>query len=343
MKTLRVKNEIKTHIVITHTPEIEIKKYLGKKNILVCDKNTYGLVKLSFDGVIFLKESSKDAYTLERVLKGFFKNKVDRDTRIFCLSGGALSDLVGFACGIWMRGIDYVIVPTTLLSQIDASIGGKTAVDWFGIRNMLGSFHFPWAVIINPSFSLKQEYTSYRQAFGEIFKYIIIMKKDESDKLLSLLQGVVKRDLDAIEKVVKLCIDFKKKIVEADPFDRSGIRVILNFGHTPAHAIESIYNIPHGDAVLYGCIFELMLSKELGYISTQQLKRFIEISSLLRRRIDIDEKGFSRFIKVISYDKKNTSSNAFLVRTPDGVKLVRDVEDAILKKIWRSLCREEFL
>lgn len=269
--------------------------------------------------------------------------KLDRNSLVICVSGGGLSDIVGFACSVWMRGVDYILIPTTLLSQIDASIGGKTAIDWFGIRNILGSFYFPLAVIINPDFTLKQNQHSYTQAFGEIFKYIIIMDKKNSNKLFSLIPPLIKRSIDAIKICIEICTDFKIKVVEKDPFDRKGIRMILNFGHTPAHAIESIYKIPHGDAVFAGCIFELMLSRELGYISDSVFKKYISISNLFNKDINLDESRFNDFIKFISYDKKNKSLNTFLVKTNYNIKVVNDVSINILKNIWRKLCRKKFL
>ena len=344
MRKLEITKKLKTDITITQNPQRLIRKYFKRKNILVCDKNTYNLIDVDFDDVINIESNLKDASTLEVILKSFLKSKVDRDTSVFCLSGGSLSDIVGFACGVWMRGVDYILIPTTLLSQVDASIGGKTALDWFGIRNMIGCFHFPSAVIINPEFTLKQDYSRYLEGFGEIFKYIIVMDRRGSREISSIIPGLLKREKKYIKRCIEICVDFKIRIVKKDPFDTKNIRVILNFGHTPAHAIESVYKIPHGDAVLYGCLFELMLSEDLGYISKYEIRKYIEIFYDLKREIHIKEDDFKNFLRFIEYDKKNTSSkNTFLVRADSDVKVVKNVDEKILKRIWRRLCRKEFL
>lgn len=341
MKALLIKNILKTDIHITTNVEKELEKLADGNSFLITDIKTKDLLKTKFKDKLILYPK-KDINTQKKIFNFFVKNTINRGTKIVVLGGGNLSDIVGFCCGIWMRGIDYIIVPTTLLSQIDASIGGKTAADFAEIKNLIGVFHFPKAVIINPYFTLKQEEKSYLQAIGEIFKYIIIDDKD-SPLLINITEGIIKRDINSIEKCIKICTNFKRRIVEKDPFDNKGIRKVLNFGHTLAHALEKTLNILHGDAVFYGCMFELILSVELGLVKNDDIANYIEFFYKFSPKIKIDESIFEVLYSKIRFDKKNIeSSNTFLIKTKDDIKIIKNVPKKILKKVWRRLCEKKF-
>lgn len=342
--TLITKKIIKTDIYITRDVEKILKELIRKNNaFLITDIKTKDLLKTKFKDKIELDPSKKDTRTQKELFKFFLRNKVNRSSKIVVVGGGNLSDVTGFCCGVWMRGIDYLIIPTTLLSQIDASIGGKTATDFLGIKNLIGIFHFPKAVIINPCFTLKQNDKSYFQAVGELFKYMIIMDDKYSKKLLSTIDGVIDRDVKSIEEAIKICINFKKAIVEKDPFDRNGIRQILNFGHTIAHALEKTIKISHGDAVFWGCMFELILSIELGFIKERDITSFIYFFKKFAPKIIIDENIFENILKKIEFDKKNLdSSNTFLIKTQKTIKPIKNISRKILKKVWRKLCQKKF-
>ncbi|MCX7905529.1 MAG: 3-dehydroquinate synthase [Elusimicrobiales bacterium] len=344
MKSLLIKINKKTSIYITKTPhKILRKKYPQKKKFLICDEKTESFLNYKFEKILRLKSDKKNSLTLNQILKFFFQNNVDRNSLIVILGGGKISDICGFACSIWMRGIDYIIIPTTFLSQIDASIGGKTAIDWFGIRNLIGSFHFPIGVIINPLFTLNQDYYTYTQAIGELFKYIIITDTKTSKNLYNIMPKIISRDKNALFECIEKCIDFKISIIKKDPLDLKGIREILNFGHTPAHAIESLYKIPHGDSVFYGCIFELMLSKKLGLLNESLFKYYLSVIKIYNPKFQFQNDRFDEFYNKLKYDKKNKSTeNVFLVKTTEGIKKVFNIEKNILKELWRKLCKKEF-
>ncbi|MCX7641156.1 MAG: 3-dehydroquinate synthase [Elusimicrobiales bacterium] len=345
MRSLIIKIEKKTEIFITEKIENTlINRYFRKRNFLICDEKTENFLNLKVNEVLKLKSNKKDESVLKIIMNFFFENKIDRNALIIILGGGKISDVSAFVCSIWMRGIDYVIVPTTLLSQIDASVGGKTAIDWMGIRNIIGSFYFPSGIIINPTFALKQNNNAYLQAMGEIFKYIIITDINTSKQLYNMIPKIILRDKTSLSECIKKCIDFKISVVQKDPFDCKGIRETLNFGHTTAHAIESLYKTPHGDSVFYGCIFELMLSKELGYLKNSLLESYLSITKIYTPKLKIKLKDFYKFYQIISYDKKNrTTKNTFLIKTNNGIKRVFNIEVNILKKLWRKLCEQKFL
>ncbi len=343
MRKIKIKNEIPSYIIWGDSNKL-LRKIRNEKKLLIFDRNaSLGFVN-GFRYALGLTEYQKNTSLFEKIINFFYKTKLNRKDIVVCAGGGLLSDVCGFATSVWMRGVDFIIIPTTLLSQIDASVGGKTAINFKDKKNLIGSFHFPKYVIIDPQLTLSQNYNDYIQAFGEIFKYIIISDEKTSRRIIDLIDGVIERKVKSIKNCSRLCVDFKLKIIEKDPFDKKGIREILNFGHTIAHALEMLSTIPHGDAVLCGCIFELMLSQKLGYIKKEKNQKFFE---LLRYR-DVDEKikniNFKRILEKIEYDKKNSSSkNSFLIITNRGIKKIVDVEDRILYEIWRRLCEKRYL
>ncbi len=341
-KEIKIKNKI-TSYVIWGDVEKTLNKLVKKEFIIFDDKASPSFVN-EFKYKMPVLEKHKSIDLFEKIINFLYKNKADRTTTVVCAGGGSLSDVCGFACAVWMRGIDFVIIPTTFLSQIDASVGGKTAADFRGIRNMIGCFHFPKFILIDPNLTLTQSYQDYMQAFGEIFKYIIITDRKTSTKILNLIDGVIKRDIDKMYECSKICVDFKIKIVEKDPFDRSGIREVLNFGHTLAHAIEPLLGIPHGDAVLAGCVFELLLSVKLGYVNKKDIINYLKILNYRNLPENLIKINFKKLMKVIAYDKKNLSNkNSFLILTDNGIKKISNVSEKILYEVWRELCEKKFL
>ncbi|HLQ61933.1 MAG TPA: 3-dehydroquinate synthase [Candidatus Acidoferrales bacterium] len=220
-------------------------------------------------------ERSKTLAMLARVLSFAEQQGLDRGACLVALGGGTVGDLAGFAAGVWLRGIAYFQVPTTLLAMVDSSIGGKTAVNTAKTKNAVGVFWQPEAVVSDLAVLRTLPPVEYRTAFGEVVKYAVAMDAELASLLESDRERLNARDPEALEAVVTLCVKAKAAVVAADERDQ-GERAILNYGHTAGHALEvaSGYRVAHGQAVAFGMRVAARIAarsglSEPGLVATQ--------------------------------------------------------------------------
>lgn len=219
-------------------------------------------------------ESSKNINTVLDIVGKLLELGADRSTMLIALGGGVVGDMVGFIASIYMRGIPYIQIPTTLIGQVDSSIGGKTAIDLPHGKNLLGTFHQPRAVFADLIFLETLPEKEFDNGLAEIIKYGII----DDEKMFRLLEdnmdAVKSRDSSLLLNLVENCCRIKKSIVEIDEKEQ-GLRRLLNFGHTLGHAIEaaSKYAISHGEGVALGMIAAARISEKKKYLDTAQVKR----------------------------------------------------------------------
>ena len=196
-------------------------------------------------------EKSKCADTLVEIYNFLCENSITRTDCLVALGGGVVGDITGFAAATFLRGMDFVQIPTTLLAQVDSSVGGKTAIDLKGGKNLVGAFKQPVCVLCDPAVLSTLPAEIFSDGMGEVIKYGMIRDKELFELIASHDQDNIS---DVLEDVIAECISIKRDVVEADEFD-TGERMILNFGHTLGHAIESYYNYKtysHGSAVAAG-------------------------------------------------------------------------------------------
>jgi len=250
-------------------------------------------------------EKSKNFNMLINIYKRLLKAGITRSDLIITLGGGVVGDLGGFAAATYLRGIPYIQVPTTLLAQIDSSIGGKVAVDLDMGKNLVGSFYHPEAVYIDPDLLKTLDRRFLHDGVAEVIKYGCIRDKELFDNL-----SILKNDdelLDHMDYIITTCCNIKKTIVERDEKDL-GERMILNFGHTLGHAIEKYFNYQkytHGEAVAVGMYWMTVNSERLGFTKPGTSEH---IKSLLKKydlpyKIDIHNPIY--FFDKIILDKKN--------------------------------------
>lgn len=219
-------------------------------------------------------ESAKNMETVMDTAQSLLALDADRGTVLIALGGGVVGDLTGFVASVYMRSIPYIQVPTTLVGQVDSSIGGKTAVDLPQGKNLLGTFHQPCAVFVDLEFLETLPQKEYENGLAEIIKYGII----EDDKMFALLEenmdAIQSRDPALLLKIIETCCRIKKSIVEIDEREQ-GLRRILNFGHTVGHALEAVsgYALSHGEGVALGMIAAARLSAKMHYLADDELKR----------------------------------------------------------------------
>jgi len=262
------------------------KQYFPKRNkIIIYDKklqknSTFKLLLNKFGKntesiSVPSGEESKSIYRLEKIYNKLFKLKIDRNTVIYAFGGGVIGDLAGFVSATIMRGIDYVQIPTTLLSQIDSSVGGKTAINSKYGKNLIGSFHQPKLVLIDTKTLNSLPKNQMISGYAEMVKYALI----NDEKFFTWLEKngkfILKKNFKKLEYSIHKCCKLKVAIVEKDEKEK-GKRALLNLGHTFAHALERVSNykgFTHGEAVSVGLILAFKLSYKFKYCNLKDLNR----------------------------------------------------------------------
>ena len=288
----------------------------GKQCFVVTDTNVYALYadwfKRYFTGaeicVLPAGEENKNFHSLQTVLEKMAGAGMRRNARLFAVGGGVIGDIGGLCAALYMRGIDYVQIPTTLLAQVDSGVGGKTAVDLGGVKNVIGAFYQPCEVLIDPAFLSTLPDREIKCGFGEIVKYAAL-----SGEIFDLLENNHARwtDLAFLESLIPLCVEYKARVVERDEKE-TGERRCLNIGHTTGHAIELSTGLSHGESVLYG----MLLESKMAILADVCEKAYGEkLSSLVKAAIavepteKVDFTQLSQVAEKARFDKKNTEED----------------------------------
>jgi len=229
----------------------------------------------------------------------------DRKSLLINLGGGVVTDMGGFAAATYMRGIDFVQVPTTLLAQVDASVGGKTGIDLDGVKNIIGTFSLPKAVFIEERFLQSLDRRQLVSGFAEMIKHGLIADRGYYQYLK--VDGPAEINITEIYRSMQL----KNEVVTEDPKE-AGKRKMLNFGHTIGHAIETYFmetgnGILHGDAIGMGMICESYLSNKLNGLPDDELKDISQFLLTWYGKYQLDSESFDRLLELMQKDKKNTS------------------------------------
>lgn len=270
-------------------------------------------------------EESKSMSTLQQVYTWLCSLRMTRADLIIALGGGVVGDLAGFAASTFMRGIPFINIPTSLLAQVDSSIGGKVGVNLPLGKNLIGTFYPPKAVFICTDFLKTLEPRYLHDGLAEVIKYGCIM----DSSIISTLGGIMCRDelLASIRDIILKCLYIKKQLVEKDELD-TGDRMLLNFGHTIGHGIEKYYNYSrytHGEAVGLGMVWITEKSEELGLTNPGTAKQIIRLLEAFSLPCKIDKAIRDSIIDTISHDKKAAGNMMHLV---------------LLKKIGEGVIRE---
>ncbi|HBJ1649550.1 3-dehydroquinate synthase [Clostridium botulinum] len=296
------------------------KVYKGKKIFILTDENVnyhYGdkvkdsLINNGYDvKKIVLKpgEETKSFNTLPKIYNEFLDFKLTRSDLIITLGGGVIGDLGGFAASTFLRGIDFIQVPTSLLAQVDSSVGGKVAVDLDRGKNLVGSFYHPKVVLIDPDVLITLEEKFFKDGMAEVIKYGCIKDKEFFYKLKEFKSK--DEVLDNIEDIIYTCCNIKRIVVENDEKDK-GERMLLNFGHTLGHAIEAYYNFnkyTHGEAVGIGMYKIIKISEEKGIMQKGCADEIKDILIQYSLPYDIEIENSDEILETISLDKKNINS-----------------------------------
>lgn len=290
------------------------------KNILKIFKN-----KNIF--VIQSGEKSKNINIVQYIYEDMLTKRIDRKSLLIGLGGGVVGDIAGFVASTYMRGIDFLQIPTTLLAQVDSSVGGKVGIDFLDKKNIIGTFYNPVFVYININVLKSLPICQIENGLFEVLKYGYILDKKYLQYMNKYAEKIRKYDTDILAKIVYEACAMKSKIVSIDERE-IGIRKILNFGHTFGHAIETEtkFSILHGHAVGIGMLASLYISLKRGYIKEPDMEyiKSIIMHTNAYEKINIDIKNVYNFMK---YDKKNENEKISII---------------LIKKIGEAICENNF-
>lgn len=290
--------------------------------MVLCDQNTAHYCLPALQEIIrekglvwnvFVMNAGEEFKTLhqsQEMIQFLLQTGATRNTVLINLGGGTVCDLGGFVASVYKRGIPFLNLPTTLIAQADAAIGGKTGVNHLTIKNLIGTFHAPMAVGIFPQFLQTLPQQHWKSGLGELFKYAMI----GADISLQAISALQPNNTQPLTGVIQEAVRFKTAIVDADPFEK-GPRKVLNFGHTVGHAIESLalennLGITHGEAVAAGVVAETYLSVEALDLNSSVLNK---VSEFFLQHFSIQPElteDPARLLQLMLHDKKNRSHDA---------------------------------
>lgn len=287
-------------------------------------------------------EAYKTWETLQSIFDLLLENACDRKTVLFALGGGVVGDITGFAAACYMRGVPFVQVPTTLLAQVDSSVGGKTAINHPIGKNMIGAFYQPARVVCDLSTLQSLPARELSAGLAEVIKYGPIADMAFFDWIDNNLDALLQRDPQALAYAVKRSCEIKAHVVGQDERE-SGLRAILNFGHTFGHAIEAGLGFGvwlHGEAVGCGMVMAVQLSQRLGLVDaafTQRLTALIARAGLPTVGPDLGAEVYLHHMRV---DKKSEAGDIrFVLIDPPGSAVVRGAPDALVNEVVQTCCR----
>ena len=326
-----------------------LSQYQHEQVIIVCDVNTkQACLPVLLEEVpqlnsvpvfeMLIGEAHKSLNELERLCSFLLDEGVGRKSVIINLGGGIVCDLGGFAASIYMRGIDFVQIPTSLLAMVDASVGGKTGVNFGGLKNMLGSFTQPRAVLVFPNFIQTLPADERTSGFAEMVKHALLSGEDAWEEVSNFDIQQTSNWSNIIEKSIR----FKYHITQAD-FQEQGIREQLNFGHTMAHAFEALAlkrgeKLLHGFAVASGILAELILADQLHILTDSNIiTKYVELLKKYFTLFHFNENELDSLIQIMHFDKKNKKGNVTfsLIQKPGQIALNIQADEQSIENALR--------
>ncbi len=334
---VKINSEQKIYPILIESEEISVfaQKILatvkGQKYLVVISEKVdrlYGkILGIPKENKFVLKdgEKEKNFKNYEKILNCALKMKLTRKDAIVAIGGGVVGDMAGFAAATYMRGIDFIQIPTTLLACVDSSVGGKTAIDTKFGKNLVGAFYQPKIVLINPKFLKTLDDRQFKTGMGEVVKYSFIEKSCKCDDELHLTnfisekyEQILERKEKVLAQLIEICVRLKISVVQKDEKE-SGLRRILNFGHTYGHAIEKITKYKkytHGEAVVEGIKFAFNLALKQNLIDKNYKFLAEDIIKKYNFR-EIPKFNMKKMVEFMQMDKKATANSIVFVLPTD--------------------------
>lgn len=306
------------HKKVCIVTDTNVEKLYGEEVKNICEQVAKEVILFSFPA----GEESKTLATVENLYQYLIQHKFDRSDMLIALGGGVVGDLTGYAAATYLRGVSFIQIPTTLLAQVDSSIGGKTGVDVNSYKNMVGAFHMPKAVYANLTVLQDLDERQFFNGIAEVMKAGLIKDLKFYTWLISNLYEICEKEIAVLEEmVVRSCI-IKKNIVEKDPFEK-GERALLNLGHTIGHAIEKelSFQLLHGECISLGIIAAAYISYKKEYLTTEDYYEIRDMFVPFNLPISIKDLDVDKILQTTKTDKKMSSGQ---------------IQFVLLKKIGRA-------
>ena len=302
-----------------------------EKAVIITDDNIASIHAEKFSGwkviIIPAGEHNKQQSTVDKVIDALIKLQADRETFIIGIGGGVVTDIAGYAASVYMRGVKFAFVPTSILAMVDAAVGGKNGVDVGIYKNLVGVIRHPEFLLYDYSFLKTLPHKEWINGFAEIIKHACI--KDE--KLFELLEDnsleTFQQSAGKIAELLKRNVGIKYNVVANDEFE-TGERKLLNFGHTLGHAVENIYQLPHGSAVSIGMVAACKISEEINNFPGEESERVIELLKKynLPVTLPLGERRSGDIWEVLLMDKKKSGDVMnFILLNKIGYGIVKPV------------------
>lgn len=314
---LRINKAETTEVVFGFSLELFADLKLNySKVVFVVDDRVYKLHRSKFlpQWQVILVEANEDEKSwarAEAVIEKLADYQVDKKGLLVGVGGGVITDLVGFVASIYMRGVAFALVPTTLLAAVDAAIGGKNGVNLGLVKNLIGTIMQPNYLLYDVAFFTTLPTDELANGFAEVIKYACILDADLFDLLNQHSLGDFESAPSLMLKLIKTSLQHKARVVEADPLD-NGLRRILNFGHTMGHAIEKNYQLKHGFAVAIGMVFAAKLSEVYLGLPTAETQKIIDLLTRyqLPTHLDWDK---HQLLNLLAFDKKKDNQHLHFI------------------------------
>lgn len=334
--------------------------YLAKSRLLIVTNDVVAPLYLEKLRAVFASydcdsiilpdgEAHKNLDAISRIYDHLLKGKYDRNTVLIALGGGVVGDITGFAAATYLRGVNFIQVPTTLLAQVDSSVGGKTGVNHALGKNMIGAFYQPLCVVADTQVLSTLPEREIKAGLAEVLKYGLISKPEFFRWLASNSDAILRLDHDCLTEAVKTSCRAKAEIVAEDEKE-SGVRALLNLGHTFGHAIETATGYGtwlHGETVAMGMVMAADLSMRLGWLPSAQAA---EIRSVLEQKFGMPvvppaDIGIEQYLELMASDKKAELGKIrfVLLKSLGSAEMVGEVDGAVLEATLLAgtdLCKE---
>ncbi len=318
-----------------------LEKLILKENtVIITDENIIAHHSNKFDGwetiVIKPGEQNKQQATVDYIINELINIKADRETFIVGVGGGVVTDIAGYVASVYMRGIKFGFVPTTILAMVDASIGGKNGVDVGLYKNLIGATKQPEFLLYDYSLLKTLPQGQWVNGFAEIIKHACIKDEDLfvwlENNSLEFFQSSIERN----DELIKWNVDIKYNIVSNDEFE-TGERKLLNFGHTLGHAIENIYALPHGKAVSIGMIAACNIASEINNFSTTDIARVTRLLKTYHLPVELEFNNDEVWEVLLMDKKKSGDTMNFILLNKIGEAIIKPIPLSQLRRLFKHI------
>lgn len=343
-KEIKINSKLKRYSVFFNNDLKSVIKNFPKDSIVIVDKKVKNYFQKN-NKFFYIKgsEELKSFENLYIIIKKILKLNITKSTTLIAIGGGTVQDACSFISSILFRGIKWIFIPTTLLSQCDSCIGGKTSINFYGFKNQLGNFYPPNKIYINLNFIKNQSKKNLLSGLGEMSHYYFLSSKKNFNFFKKHTPRALENDIFSLTNLVYGSLNIKKRYIEKDEFD-TGERLILNYGHSFGHAIEkaSNYSIPHGIAVANGMKIANYISYKKKFLNFKEYKIMSKTLNEITSSKDLIKTKPEIIMKALEKDKKNNKKSMRVILTKGIGKMFMFSIDKRKKRVLKDLLTTYF-